>query len=80
VNLFVPATLKKISIIYYLQSLCPVVPPADTAMPAALASLISVAEPATTAGAIGVIVILAAVVLVIASRLARKLEINYSAD
>ena len=80
VNLFVPATLKKISIIYYLQSLCPVVPPADTAMPAALATLISVAEPATTAAAIGVIVILAACVLVIASRLARKLEINYSAD
>jgi hypothetical protein len=80
VNLFVPAMLKKISVIFYLQSLCPVVPPTDTSMPPALAALISTAEPATTATSIGAIMILAAIVLVIASRLARKLEINYSVD
>ena len=80
VNLFVPATLKKISVIYYLQSLCPVVPPTDTTMPAALTALISAAEPATTAAAIGVIGSLTAVGLVASSILARKLEINYSAD
>ena len=80
VNLFVPATLKKISVIYYLQSLCPVVPPTDTTMPAALTALISAAQPATTAAAMGVIVSLTAIVLVAGSVLARKLEINYSAD
>ncbi len=80
INLFVPATLKKISVIYYLQSLCPVVPPADTTMPAALTALISVAEPATTATAIGTVVIVAVVGLVVAGRLARTLEINYSVD
>jgi hypothetical protein len=80
VNLFVPVTLKKISVIYYLQSLCPVTPPVDTTMPAALTALISVAEPATAAAAIGVVVMLAAAGLFMACRLARKLEINYSAD
>ena len=80
INLFVPAAIKKISVIYYLQSLCPVAPPADAAMPPALAALMSVAEPATTATGIGVIATLAVVLFGIACRLARKLEINYSVD
>ena len=44
-NLFLPAALKKISVIFYLQSLCPVVAPPDRDMNQLLALLISSAEP-----------------------------------
>jgi hypothetical protein len=80
VNLFVPATLKKISVIFYLQSLCPVVPPTDTTMPAVLASLVSASEPASPALAVGTVSVLAVAVLFFAARLSRQLEINYSVD
>lgn len=80
INLFVPATLKLFSVIFYLQSLCPVAPPADSTMPAILAALISVAEPATLTRAVVTVVLLAAVMLALALRSARKLEINYSTD
>jgi ABC-type transport system involved in multi-copper enzyme maturation permease subunit len=79
-NLFLPAVLKKISIIFYLQSICPVVAPPSKDMPALLALLISSAE-ATPAwlAALGLFA-LTAVILAVASLQARKLEINYSSD
>jgi ABC-type transport system involved in multi-copper enzyme maturation permease subunit len=80
INLFVPIALKQISVIYYLQSLCPVAPPADATLPAALNALISTGEPATAAVAMGVLVALSALGFVLAGRLARNLEINYSTD
>ncbi len=79
-NVFLPAILKRISLIFYLQSLCPVVAPPDVKLPAAWKLLISTAEPATTTGAVSGILIFTLLVLVAAGIRARKLEINYSAD
>lgn len=80
VNPFLPAVLKKISMIYYLQSLCPVAAAPDPDMPPLIHLLISPVQPATEVTAVLSIVILTAVVLVIAARLSRKMEINYSTD
>jgi hypothetical protein len=79
-NIFLPAVLKKISIIFYLQSLCPVVAPPDVKLPAAWKLLISNAEPASTLGSIIGILLFTALVLVAAAFRARTLEINYSTD
>ncbi|MEO8096218.1 MAG: hypothetical protein ABI811_00845 [Acidobacteriota bacterium] len=79
-NLFLPAVLKKISIIFYLQSLCPVVATPDADMPKILKLLINAAEPASAPVAILGLLAVTAGVLVIAGRQARRLEINYSTD
>ena len=80
-NLFLPAALKKISVLYYLQSLCPVVAPPDRSnMNQVLALLISSVEPAPAAVAIAGLFAVTAIVLVLASIRARKLEINYGTD
>jgi hypothetical protein len=79
-NPFLPPLLKKTSMIYYLQSLCPVTAPPDKNMPPLINLLISPTEPATIPTAVTCIVLLTLLVLVLASRLARKLEINYSTD
>jgi len=78
-NPFLPETLKKISVIHYLQSLCPVVAK-PTDMPALAALLMSSSEGTPAVWAAGGLIVVTAVLLVIAARSARKLEINYSAD
>ncbi len=80
VNPFLPAVLKKTSMIYYLQSLCPVAALPDREGPALVRLLISPVQPAAPLVAVTGILVLTLVVLVMASRLARRLEINYSAD
>ncbi|MEP6961737.1 MAG: hypothetical protein ABI995_06655 [Acidobacteriota bacterium] len=79
-NIFLPAALKKISIIFYLQSLCPVTATPDKDMPALMKALINSAEPVAAPVAILGLFAVTAVVLVIAGRQARRLEINYSTD
>ena len=78
-NPFLPPLMKKISMIYYLQSICPVTASQDN-LPPLLGLLISPTQPATTLTAIIRIVLLTLFVLVLASFIARKLEINYSTD
>jgi hypothetical protein len=78
-NPFLPPILKKTSMIYYLQSLCPVTVSQDN-LPPLMSLLISPTQPATTITAIIRIVLLTLFVLVLASFIARKLEINYSTD
>jgi hypothetical protein len=80
VNVFLPAILRKVSLIFYLQSLCPVVAPPDVKLPVAWRLLISTVEPATPLAAVSGIVILTLLVLVGSGIRARKLEINYGAD
>ena len=80
VNPFLPPLLKKTSMIYYLQSLCPVSAPPDKNMPPLINLLISPTESATTLTAVLCIVLLTLLALVLTSRLARKLDINYSAN
>jgi ABC-type transport system involved in multi-copper enzyme maturation permease subunit len=71
-NFLLPPALKKISVIHYLQSLCPVpVPHGPFALPA---------EPTPPALALLGLMVFAAALLFFASRRARRLEILYSAD
>jgi len=79
-NPFLPPLLKKTSMIYYLQSICPVTATPDKNMPPLINLLISPTEPATTLTAVTCIGLLTLLVLVLASRLAQKLEINYSTE
>ena len=79
-NMFLPAALKKVSVIFYLQSLSPVVAPPDANMPALQKLLVTAAEPVPAAWAVLGLLTLTIVVLAVAARKARKLEINYSTD
>jgi hypothetical protein len=80
INIFLPITLKKISLTFYLQSLLPVVPPHDASMPLLLRLMISTSPPMTRSLAIAGILILTAILLTMAALRARKLEINYGTD
>jgi ABC-type transport system involved in multi-copper enzyme maturation permease subunit len=80
INIFLPAALKKISVIFYLQALCPVVaaPEADT--PVLLKLLISSAEfPPAWLAIAGLMTVMLAVLAIAAAR-ARRLEINYGTE
>ena len=79
-NLFLPAALKKVSVIFYLQSLSPVVAPPDANMPGLQKLLITAAEPVPAAWALLGLLAVTILVLAVAARKARKLEINYSTD
>ena len=80
VNWFLPEMLKKFSIIYYLQSLCPVVAPLNADIPEPLKLLVTTAAPIPAPLAVLGIFAAAATVLAVASIYVRKLEINYSSD
>jgi ABC-type transport system involved in multi-copper enzyme maturation permease subunit len=80
VNLFLPTALKKISLTFYLQSLCPVLPPPDESMSLPLRLMVSAVTPATTSVAISGVVIFTIILLTVAAARARKLEINYSTE
>jgi ABC-type transport system involved in multi-copper enzyme maturation permease subunit len=75
-NPFLPAMLKKISVIFYLQSLCPLPVPAQ----GDFAFLAVLAEPTPAYLAVPGLLLLTAAGLFLAARQARKLEINYGAD
>lgn len=79
-NWFLPALLKKFSVIFYLQSLCPVPanPMGDIAAPLRL--LASTAAPTPAPLAILGLLGLAALLLGLSAMRARKLEINYSTE
>ncbi len=79
-NPFLPPVLKKTSLLYYLQSLCPVSALTDPELPPALRLLMSPTEPVSTLGAVFGILILTCLVLVVTAHFARRLEINYSTD
>jgi ABC-type transport system involved in multi-copper enzyme maturation permease subunit len=72
INALLPAVLKKISVIHYLQSLCPV--PID-AGPFALPG-----EPTPAPFAIGGLLLLIAALLYVAMRRARRLEVLYTGE
>jgi hypothetical protein len=80
VNAFMPGTLKLASVLFYLQSLCPIAPPADRGVPPFLRALLSPAEPTGVLISIGAIAAVVMVVLFVGSLQANRLEINYSAD
>lgn len=79
-NIFLPASLKYVSVIFYLQSLCPVIAPPEADIPRLLRYLITAAEPAPAPAALLGVAGVSAGMLLLSARLARRLEINYSAD
>jgi ABC-type transport system involved in multi-copper enzyme maturation permease subunit len=79
-NVFVPLALKKISVIYYLQALCPVVAEPESDLSAPLRLLLSITDPPGTGVAMGGIATFIVIILALAAIRARKLEINYSAE
>lgn len=80
INLFLPAALKKISVIYYLQALCPTVAAPESDINPLLRLLISSAEPPAAWLAIAGLTLVTLAVLVIAASRARRLEINYGTE
>jgi hypothetical protein len=79
-NPVLPALLKKISVIYYLKSLCPVEISLDPGMPPLFALLASNPEPVSRYIAIFGLLGLSVVVLFAAAKRVRRLEINYGTD
>ena len=75
-----PHALQKVSILYYLQSLCPVPAPMDAAAPTLIRLLAAPAAPASPAAAILGLLILSALVLWVAGRAVRRMEISYGAE
>jgi ABC-type transport system involved in multi-copper enzyme maturation permease subunit len=80
INPFLPALLKKFSVIYYLKSLCPVDIPAPPGMPPLMQLLISNPDPVSTPVAILSIVLLAVLVLYVSGFQVRRMEINYTTE
>jgi hypothetical protein len=79
-NGVLPHALQRISILYYLQSLCPVPPPMDSDAPTLIRLLAAPAAPASRPAAILGLLLLTAAVLWIASRAVRRMEISYGAE
>ena len=71
-----PALLQRLSVTYYLKQLCPVSIPGE----GLLALFTVVSQPVGTVAAILGPIILAAIVLLLAFKLVRKLEISYVAE
>jgi len=72
--------LQKFSILYYLQSLCPVPAPMDADAPTLIRLLAVPAAPASRPGAILGLVLLSAFVVWFAGRAVRRMEISYGAE
>lgn len=80
INGILPSILRKISVIYYLKSLCPVEIPLTRGVPPPFALLALNVDPVRPLLAVGGLVLLSAAVLYFAALRSRTLEINYSAD
>jgi hypothetical protein len=75
-----PPVLQKMSILYYLQSLCPVPAPMEADAPTLIRLLAAPAAPASRPGAILGLLLLTAFVLWIASLAVRRMQISYGAE
>jgi ABC-type transport system involved in multi-copper enzyme maturation permease subunit len=77
---FLPALLKKFSVIYYLTSLCPLSIPVDSGAPSLFTMLVSNPDPIAAPAAVLGLVVLAVLILFLATRSVRHLEINYTTE
>jgi ABC-type transport system involved in multi-copper enzyme maturation permease subunit len=75
-----PSTLQKLSVIYYIKSMCPVATPVQPGMPPLLALLISNVEPVSGYVAILGLLALSIVIVGVSMARVRKLEISYSTE
>jgi ABC-type transport system involved in multi-copper enzyme maturation permease subunit len=78
ISSFLPAFLQKVSVIYYLKSLCPVEVPPQVPPPFSLLAVNP--DPASAVIAIPSLLLLSALVVVWSGRKIRRLEISYGAD
>ncbi len=76
-NGILPHALQKMSILYYLQSLCPVPAPIDNDVPTLIRLLAAPAAPASRPGAMLGLLLLTAFVLWIAALAVRRMQISY---
>ena len=72
-----PHAAQKLSILYYVQSLCPIPAPMDDDVPTLIRLLAAPAAPASRPGAILGLLLLTAFVLWIASLAVRRMQISY---
>jgi ABC-type transport system involved in multi-copper enzyme maturation permease subunit len=72
-----PHVLQKMSILYYLQSLCPVPPPMDDDIPTLIRLLAAPAAPASRPGAVLGLLLLTAFVLWMGGVAVRRMQISY---
>lgn len=79
-NRVLPEVVQRLSILYYLQSLCPVPAPMDSDAPMLVRLLAAPAAPASRPGAVFGLVLLTAFVLWIASLAVRRMQISYGAE
>ena len=80
INGILPHVVQKFSILYYLQSLCPVPAPMESDAPTLIRLLAAPAAPASRPGAMLGLLLLTAFVLWIAGRAVRRMEISYGAE
>jgi ABC-type transport system involved in multi-copper enzyme maturation permease subunit len=80
INGFLPDILQKLSILHYLQSLCPVPMPVDKDMPAVLQLLLMPAPPASHTGAVLGLLAVTALILWIARLAILRMQVSYSAE
>jgi hypothetical protein len=80
VNGILPAMLQKVSVLYYVQSLCPVPAPMDPKAPLLIRLLMAPADPPSAMVAVLGLLGVTALVLWAASTAVRRLEINYGVD
>ena len=80
INSILPAVLRKISVIFYLKSMCPVEILSNQDVPPVLALLAVNVEPAAPLIAIGGLTAVALAIVVIAAYYSRRMEINYASD
>jgi ABC-type transport system involved in multi-copper enzyme maturation permease subunit len=80
INGILPYALQKMSVLYYLQSLCPVPAPIESDAPTLIRLLAAPAAPASRPGAILGLLLLSVFVLWIGSIAARRMQISYGAD
>jgi hypothetical protein len=80
INPFLPPVLQKISVIYYLKSLCPVAIPSSPGTPAIFAMLISNPEPIAAPIAIFGLIVVSLAILFLSTRRVRHMEINYTTE
>jgi len=73
INVFLPPVLKKISVIHYLESLCPVSLPPDSGFEI-------LADPASPWVAVPGILLLAAVLVYVAAERVKRLEVLYGVE
>ena len=80
INGFLPELMQKASILYYLQSICPIPAPVNQDMPGILRILLTPVVPASRSGAIMGIFVITAAVLWLARFAILRVQISYSSE